>query len=104
MIWMRTAPLALAALLLGPAAGCGPQVRTKVIEIKPDAVGEVRSMLQAYAGGQPVSSEASMYDDLVTRLKAVDPEKGEVFAAFVAETRKAPAGVSARAKKLLEKF
>ena len=93
----------LAAIVFG-AGGCAPQVKTKVIEIKPDPVGEVRSMLQAYAAGQPVSSEAGGYDELVARLKAVDAAKGEAFAEFVAETRKAPGGVTARAKKLLESF
>lgn len=95
---------AVLAVIVFAAAGCGPQVKTKVIEIKPDPVGEVRSMLQAYAAGQPVSSEAGGYDDLVARLKAVDAAKGEAFARFVAETRKEPAGVTPRAKKLLESF
>ena len=93
----------LAALVLG-VGGCAPPVKTKVIEVKPDPVGEVRSMLQAYAAGQPVSSEAGGYDDLVARLKAVDAAKGEAFAGFVAETRKDAAGVTPRAKKLLESF
>lgn len=93
----------LAAVVSG-AGGCGPHVKTKVIAIKPDPVGEVRSMLQAYAAGQPVSSEAGGYDDLVARLRAVDAAKGDAFAGFVAETRKDPAGVTPRAKKLLESF
>lgn len=102
MSWMRASMVA--ALLLGPVAGCGPQVKTRLIEVKPDPVGEVRSMLQSYANGQPVSSEAGGYDDLVARLQAVDAAKGAAFAEFVAETRKAPTGVTPRAKKLLESF
>ena len=102
MSWTRAGMVAV--MLLGPVSGCGPQVKTKVIEVKPDPVGEVRSMLQSYANGQPVSSEAGGYDDLVARLMAVDAAKGAAFAQFVAETRKEPAGVTPRAKKLLEGF
>lgn len=96
--------VALAASCLVATTGCNPEVETKVIAVKPNPAAEVRAMLESYAKGQPVTSEAAGYDDLVTRLKAADPAKGEAFAKFVDETRRSPGGVSDRAKKLLESF
>lgn len=105
---MRRIRRVVLLLLVVPCAtatvGCNPEVETKVIAVKPNPTGEARAMLESYANGQPVSSEAAGYDDLVARLKAADPAKGEAFAKFVDETRKAPAGVPERAKKLLENF
>ena len=96
--------LLLVASSIAVTVGCNPEVETKVIAVKPNPTGEARAMLESYANGQPVSSEAAGYDDLVARLKAADPAKGEALAKFVDETRKAPAGVAERAKKLLESF
>lgn len=101
---LSNAFLVLTALGVVATVGCNPEVETKVIAVKPNPAAEVRAMLESYANGQPVTSEAAGYDDLVARLKAADPAKGEAFAKFVDETRKSPAGVSERAKKLLENF
>ena len=105
---MRSIRRIVLSLLVVPSVavtgGCNPEVETKVIAVKPNPTGEARAMLESYANGQPVSSEAAGYDDLVARLKAADPAKGEALAKFVDETRRAPAGVAERAKKLLESF
>jgi hypothetical protein len=99
----------VAAAMVGLAilAGCtqtDPGQRDRVIQNAPDPVGEARSLLQAYASGSPMGSEGSMFDDLVARVKAADPAKGEVLAAFVADILKSPAGLAGKAKKVLESF
>lgn len=102
---LRTIGFFVIAIVTGViTGGCGPRLKTKVIEVKVDPVNEARSMLQAYAAGQSVGSEASAYDDLTSRLKAADPVKGEAFATFVEETRKSTSDVASRAKKLLAGF
>ena len=67
------AMLMAAGIVSLAASGCAktdPGQRDRVIENAPDPVGEARSVLQAYAAGGPMGSEASMFDDLTARVKA----------------------------------
>lgn len=103
----RGAGVAAAMVGLAVLAGCtqtDPAQRDRVIQNAPDPVGEARSLLQGYASGSPMGSEGSMFDDLVARVKAADPAKGEALAAFVADILKSPAGLAGKAKKVLESF
>lgn len=89
------------------ASGCSnldPSQRDRMLETVPDPVAEARSMLEGYASGSPMGSEASMYDDLVSRVKAADAAKGESLAEFLDDVRKSPSGLPSRAKKFLETF
>jgi hypothetical protein len=104
--WVK-AMLIAAGIVSLAASGCAktdPGQRDRVIENAPDPVGEARSVLQAYAAGGPMGSEASMFDDLSARVKAVDAAKAEVFATFAKEAMQSPEGLAERAKKALASF
>jgi hypothetical protein len=104
---VRLTGVATAMLGLAALAGCtqtDPGQRDRVLQNAPDPVGEARSLLQSYASGSPMGSEGSMFDDLVARVKAADPAKGEALAAFIADIQKSPAGLAGKAKKVLESF
>lgn len=99
--------LMVGCMAMPPLAGCArvdPGQRDRVIENTPDPVGEARSVLEAYAAGGPMGSEASTFDDLVARVKAVDAAKADVFATFVKEAMQSPAGLAERARKALANF
>jgi len=96
--------VACLSLLLGGCTAQDPGQTDRVIQNAPDPVGEARSMLQAYAAGGPIGSEAEGFDGLVARVKAVDAAKGDALAAFVAEARRSADGLAERAKKLLAEF
>lgn len=103
----RAAGVAVAVVGLAALAGCtktDPGQLDRVIQNAPDPVGEARSLLQQYASGSPIGSEGSMFDDLVARVKAADPAKGEALAAFIGDIQKSPAGLAGKAKKVLESF
>lgn len=103
----RVAGVAVAIVGTAVLAGCtqtDPGQRDRVIQNAPDPVGEARSLLQQYASGSPIGSEGSVFDDLVARVKAADPAKGEALAAFIADIQKSPAGLAGKAKKVLESF
>ena len=51
-----------------------------------------------------MGSEASMFDDLTARVKAVDAAKAEVFATFAKEAMQSPERLAERAKKALASF
>lgn len=103
--WFQAAMLVLAAI--GLPGGCSrldPSQQDRLLENVPNPVGEARSMLESYASGSPMGSEASIYDDLVARVTAADSAKGGALAAFVEDIRKSPGGLAAKAKKVLETF
>lgn len=88
-------------------AGCSrldPSQQDRLLENAPNPVGEARSMIEGYASGSPMGSEASIYDDLVARVTAADAAKGAALAAFVEDIRKSPGGLAAKAKAFLETF
>jgi len=66
----------------------------------PDPVGEARSLLEAYGGGQPLGSESANYEDLIKRVTAVDAAKGEKLKAFASEALQKGRIDAAKAKKL----
>lgn len=99
--------LIVGCLVMAGLPGCAkvdPGQVDRVIKNAPDPVGEARSVLQAYAAGGPMGSEASMFDDLTARVKAVDAAKAEVFATFAKEAMQSPEGLAERAKKALASF
>lgn len=87
-------------------SGCGPQgVKKETIEIKPvDPMQEVKQILQNYANGQPVTSEASDFPRLIENAKKADPVKGELIEKTLNEIQRAPADAKSKAQALLGKL
>lgn len=87
--------------------GCSnldPSQQDRLLDTKPDPVAEARSMLEGYASGSPMGSEASMYDDLVSRVTAADAAKGAALGEFLEGVKKSPSGLAGKAKNFLETF
>lgn len=95
--------LALAAVM---ASGCSKRATDRVMpfERKPDAIADAKSLLQAYAAGQPVGSESMGFDELVGKVAAADAAKGKKFKDFIGEVKKRGVADTAKAKKLLAEF
>ncbi len=91
------------------APGCGPSVKQERIEIKaPSAsspLAEATSLLQRYADGQPLTSEATSFPALVERVRKEDPAKADILQAGFADLQKATAAARpAKAKEILAKL
>lgn len=102
----------LGCLMLGlvvAVLGCGTSVKQERIEIKAPAASspldEAISLLQRYAGGQPLTSEATSFPNLVERVRKEDSAKADILEAGLADLQKAtPAARPAKAKEILGKL
>ena len=97
----RLFPLALVAVL---TIGCSGTVQDKVMTgtgTGPGPVDEAKALLRRYADGQPMGSEAMVFDDLAQRVTAADAAKGAKLKKFLDDAQKK--GVDANAAKALLK-
>jgi len=95
--------------LLSPVAllGCGGGVKEEVIEIKAasDPLALPKSVVQNYASGQPMGSEATSFPKMVEDLRKADPAKADILEKGLQELEKAsPAERTGIAKSLLQKL
>ena len=102
----RCGVVALVLVAVMAAGGCGKRATDRVMpfERKPDAIADAKSLLQAYAAGQPVGSETMGFDELVGKVAAADAAKGKKFKDFIGEVKKRGVADAAKAKKLLAEF
>ena len=63
--------------LLGCTGGDVPKVED-IQAPEADPIAEVKAILTNYSNGQPVTSEASEFPTLITRVKEKDPAKGAI--------------------------
>lgn len=94
------------ALGLGLLAGCGGQGGRpqENIQVQDDPLAEAKNTLTNYANGQPITSEAESFPDLVRRVKEKDPAKGEILEKGLEDLMKARNNPAAKAKELLKKL
>ena len=101
------------ALMIGLAAagwllaGCGSKDTPKVETFQAPAVDplvEVRTILNNYASGMPVTSEAESFPELVARVREKDPAKADVLEKGLAEIKQHPQQAASKAKELLKKL
>lgn len=99
------AGLALLLLLSGlSVVGCGTPGEEPIKVQQVDRLEEAKRLLQNYANGQPVTSEATSFPKLIEDVKKTDPAKGEILEKGLAEIQASPATAAATAKDLLSKL
>jgi hypothetical protein len=100
------ARLALALCVVVLAVGCDSGIRPEeTIEVKqPDPMLQVKSTLQNYVNGQPVTSEVTSYDYMVAKVRKVDPAKADILKTGLDEIKNSPAGAASKAKSLMKKL
>jgi hypothetical protein len=104
---MWTRPL-LAVLLLAALtpSGCGPAgVREKTVEIQNSTgLAEARAILERYAKGAPMTSEASDFPQIVDEVRKTDPAKAEILEKGFADLQKRKGNLAPKARELLKKL
>jgi hypothetical protein len=102
-----TLPRLIVGLVLALSCmGCGSGgIKDRILDVPPpNPLAEAKSLLTAYAGGQPLGSEGETFEDLVQRVAAVDAAKSGELQTFLQEVKKTGRPNAAKAKKLLASF
>jgi hypothetical protein len=84
--------------------GCGTPGEEQIKVQQVDRLEEAKRLLQNYANGQPVTSEATSFPKLVEDVKKTDPAKGEILEKGLAEIQASPATAADKAKEVLSKL
>ena len=96
----RRAGVVVAALLGIAGPGCGAGAQDRRWEVKEaaarDPLAEARVLVQRFAGGGQVGSEAEGFPDLIRRVTEADAEKGAKLKKLL-ETRGGPDAAAASA-------
>jgi hypothetical protein len=99
----QTAGLLL--LLLAAAWGCNDKPDRAYPVQKTPALDRAKAVLQRYADGQPMSSEATSFGDIITEVRAENPGKADILETGWEEIKKAPKSeLRERSKELLKKL
>jgi hypothetical protein len=97
-----------AAVSAATLAGCGPpgRIKEETIEVKEDTpLNEAKKLLGNYAKGQPLGSEVTSYQYLVTEVRKTDAPRADVLEKGFADLQKtSKAGVPAKAKDILARL
>ena len=99
--------LVLAICLGTTIFGCGERVEEEQIEVKSanDPLNLPRSLLQGYAEGQPLGSEASTFSNMIEDVRKVDPAKAAILEEGLKEIQQAhPSARPGKAKEVLQKI
>lgn len=95
-----------AAALLG-SGGCtqGSLPKEESFEAPTvDPLVEAKAILQNYAKGMPVTSEAESFPDLIKRVTEKDAAKGAILEKGLGEIKASPATAQAKATELLKQL
>lgn len=85
-------------------AGCGVREETIVVT-KVDPMNQVRSTLQNYVNGQPVTSEVTSYEYMVNEVRKASPEKADILKAGLDDIKASSgAALKSKAKALMQKL
>ena len=86
--------------------GCGnASVQDQVLrENSTDAVDIAANLLESYAVGQPIGSEAEGYEEIIKSVSSVDSQKGEDLRKFLNSIDQTRRIDRKEAKRLLELF
>lgn len=99
--------VALAITCLCLFVGCSSSVREETIEVKAsnDPLAMPRTVLERYAAGEPMGSEATSFSHLVEEVRETDPTRAEILESGLREIQDAdPPARQAMAKALLVKL
>ncbi len=94
-----------AVLLVAGLVGCAGGVKEESIEVKPtDPMMQVRSTLQNYVNGMPLTSEVTGYDLMVAEVRKTDAAKADILKAGLDDLKATKGSPAAKAKELMKKL
>jgi len=99
--WLRVGIIFMALLgLCGCGGGKGPQA-----EVQPQSgLERAKAILNDYAQGVRMGSEAMTFDEIVEDVRKTDPQKATILEKGFADLKRSPSDRSAKARELLKKL
>src|SRR5438105_9386069 len=82
--------------------GCGGKGREAQVEQA--GLERAKVILNDYAKGLPMGSEAMAFDDIVKEVRQTDPQKATILEKGFADLKRSPGNRSATARELLRKL
>jgi hypothetical protein len=99
--------LGLACIVVGTVWGCGPATSTpvKTFTVKmPTGLERAKGLLENYANGSQMSSEATSFSEIVEEVKKTDPQKAQILEDGFADLQKSPQNLRVNAQALLKRL
>jgi len=102
---MRQLSSVLVGFAVALSVGCGFRGKEETIPVNnPDPMHQVKSTLQNYVKGRPVTSEVTSFDYMVNEVRKVSPEKADILKAGLDDIKDTKGSPAAKAKALLQKL
>ena len=97
--WLGVGIIVVALLGL---CGCG---KDPPVEIKPQSgLERAKVILNDYARGAPMGSEAMTFQEIVEGVRQTDPQKAEILEKGFADLKRSPGSRRAKARELLKQL
>jgi hypothetical protein len=97
--WPRVGIIFMALLAL---CGCG---KDPPVEVKPQSgLERAKGILNDYANGAPMGSEAETFEEIVAEVRQTDPQKAMILEKGFADLKRSPKNLSGKARALLKQL
>ena len=98
--WLGVGIIFVALLGLG---GCGKD--PPPVEVKPQSgLERAKVILNDYAQGAPMGSEAETFQEIVEEVRQADPQKAAILEKGFADLKRSPGNLKAKARELLKQL
>ena len=85
--------------------GCGLGGKGPQAEVKPQGgLERAKVILNDYAQGAPMGSEAMTFEEIVAEVRKTDPQKATILEKGFADLKRSPGNLKAKARELLKQL
>ena len=100
--WLRVGIIFMALLGLW---GCGRGGKGPQAEVKPQGgLERAKVILNDYAQGAPMGSEAGTFEEIAEEVRQTDPQKAAILEKGFADLKRSPGNLRAKARELLKQL
>ena len=102
---MVRALLGVGIFCMGLLAPCGCGLRSPKVEIQPQSgLERAKGILNDYASGAPMGSEAATFEEIVAEVRKTDPQKATILEKGFADLKRSPQNLGGKARALLKQL